>query len=184
MNYLDDIWQDARLAQLYVYALSGKVLRLKAVMNALNWTDKDFTKQAITTIKDVRKGAKNAIIVPAFVDDDYVSVFAMWLEYKRDEFKETYKSENSLKQLYHKLLSLSGGDPDTATKVVEQSIASHWRGLFELKENYARPKQQYYNNREQGRERMRQLATSVVSATPDLFNLYNGAEQHPNARQN
>ena len=71
---------------------------------------------------------------PSFVDPAFDRPFSMWLEYKQQR-KQSYKSELSLKVCYNKLVRLAGGDPATAKAIVEQSIANNWAGLFTLKDN-------------------------------------------------
>ena len=41
----------------------------------------------------------------------------------------------SVQAAYKQLYELSDGNPVTAMKIVEQSIASSWQGLFPLKQN-------------------------------------------------
>lgn len=67
-----------------------------------------------------------------FVVPEFREAFARWIGYKADR-KESYKSEDSATLCYRKLVELSGGNPDTAMKVVEQAMANNWAGLFELK---------------------------------------------------
>ena len=68
----------------------------------------------------------------SFVSDDFKDVFSSWLEYKREK-KESYKSNKALEACYKKLLELSNNNPDTARLIVEQSMASNWSGIFELR---------------------------------------------------
>lgn len=68
----------------------------------------------------------------SFVSDDFKEVFFSWLEYKKEK-RESYKSKKSLEACYKKLLELSNNNPDTARLIVEQSMASNWSGIFELK---------------------------------------------------
>lgn len=56
-----------------------------------------------------------------------------WKRYKRDEHRFTYRSAESENQALQKLFELSGGNVDTATKIIEQSIGNGWQGLFPLK---------------------------------------------------
>lgn len=70
----------------------------------------------------------------SFVDEAFKDIFREWLEYKRER-KDNYKSEKSLKICYNHLLKLSDNNPEKAKLVIEQSIASNYAGLFELK-NY------------------------------------------------
>lgn len=81
-----------------------------------------------------------------FVSEEFKNVFSMWLDYKRER-KENYKSEKSLKIAYNQLVKLSGNNPDTAKLIVEQSIASNWKGLFALKNNnHDKPNFANYDN--------------------------------------
>ena len=68
-----------------------------------------------------------------FVSQDFADAFALWLEYKRQK-GQTYKGEASMKACYNKLVRLSGGNPETAMAIVEQSMANNWAGLFALKD--------------------------------------------------
>ena len=58
------------------------------------------------------------------------TIFLEWLDYKRDVYKFSYKTESSLRTAYKELLKLSGGNPETARAIVTQSIANGWKGLF------------------------------------------------------
>ena len=66
------------------------------------------------------------------IQKDFIPVIEQWLDYKKDK-KQTYKNEASLKAFYKKLLDLSGESPEIAQKIIEQSMANNWAGIFELK---------------------------------------------------
>jgi hypothetical protein len=61
-------------------------------------------------------------------------MFSDWLEYRK-EIKKPYKSPRSIVAAFKELKQYSGGDIAVAIKVIDQSIAKGWQGLFELKEN-------------------------------------------------
>lgn len=84
--------------------------------------------------REVALKAKAAANLPdiSFASDAFRDIFSSWLEYKRER-KESYKSQKSLEACYKKLLRLSGNNPDAAKLIVEQSMASNYAGLFELK---------------------------------------------------
>ena len=65
--------------------------------------------------------------------EEYKESMKLWLEYKKD-IKNNYKSEKSIKECFENLKRLSGNDPIIAMKVVKQSMANNWKGLFKLKE--------------------------------------------------
>lgn len=56
-----------------------------------------------------------------------------WLEYKRSQHGFRYKSADSFKTFLKKLNELSENNVTTALKIIEQSIANGWAGIFELK---------------------------------------------------
>ncbi len=58
-----------------------------------------------------------------------------WNDFKKAEFNFKYKSDISENAAKKELLELSGGDEETAIKIIEQSIAKGWKGFFELKNN-------------------------------------------------
>lgn len=124
----------------------------------------DIYKETTTDVVVKKKAIRNNSPDLSFVDEDFKDLFMEWLEYKRDR-KENYKSEKSLKMCYNRLLKLSGNDCNQARLVVEQSIASNYAGLFELK-NYG-AKTTYSNIYEQNRKdsEQRKLNSALAVAT-------------------
>ena len=72
-----------------------------------------------------------------FVDEGFWDILFDWLEFKNNK-RQRYKDEKSLKLLYGKLIKLSDGNPEKARRIVEESMANNWSGLFELKDNNTR----------------------------------------------
>jgi hypothetical protein len=56
-----------------------------------------------------------------------------WISYKI-EIKDQYKTLIGAKTQYEHMVKLCHGDPDIAMMIVDQSISSEWKGLFELKQ--------------------------------------------------
>lgn len=94
----------------------------------------------------------------SYVSSEYQEAFTKWLEYKKAR-KESYKSAESVKECYNKLLSLSGNNPAVADAIVRQSMANNWAGLFELKQ-----KSNNGNNTSQDRKHFG--ASEGISFTP------------------
>jgi hypothetical protein len=67
----------------------------------------------------------------SFVEPSFQPVMAEWLAYK-SERGQSYRQQG-LKACYSKLRELSNGDPDIARKIIRQSMANNWAGLFPLK---------------------------------------------------
>ena len=57
-----------------------------------------------------------------------------WIEYKKLQHKETYKTTKSEQTAINNLQKLCRGDTETAKQIIEQSIGNLWKGLFELKQ--------------------------------------------------
>lgn len=71
--------------------------------------------------------------VPVWVAQDYVHPFLDWVEYKKAK-RQTYKTEQSLRACYNKLVKLSNGSADIACRIVEEAMANNWNGFYALKE--------------------------------------------------
>jgi hypothetical protein len=59
-------------------------------------------------------------------------IWLRWKEFKKVEFNFKYKSTVSEEAAKKELIELSGGDEQTAIKIIEQSIAKGWKGFFKL----------------------------------------------------
>ena len=64
----------------------------------------------------------------SFAEPSFQPVMAEWLAYKSERGRQ-----QGLKACYSKLRELSNGDPDIARKIIRQSMANNWAGLFPLK---------------------------------------------------
>lgn len=71
--------------------------------------------------------------VPVWVAQDYVRPFLDWVEYKKAK-KQTYKTEQSLRACYNKLVKLSNGNADIACRIIDEAMANNWNGFYALKE--------------------------------------------------
>lgn len=90
-------------------------------------TSKGKTKKAsLTTSKEV------GISLDFDMEEGFKTIIDKWLSYKGSR-GETYKSQQSVRSLYRRLYELSSGESLIADKIVEQSMANNWAGLFELK---------------------------------------------------
>ena len=70
----------------------------------------------------------------SFIEPNLQTPFEEWLKYKRAK-NQMYKRQQDLVRCYNKLKVFSKGSTSMAMKIVEQSMANNWSGLFELKEH-------------------------------------------------
>jgi hypothetical protein len=80
--------------------------------------------------KKVNKGKE--IIFP-FTSEQFIKYWGLWVEFKKEQFNFTYKSNISIQATLNDLVKLSNGKEDIAIKIIEQSITKGWQGLFNLK---------------------------------------------------
>ena len=69
-----------------------------------------------------------------FISDDWEDVWKGWMEYKKVEHGNKFKSSKTEQTAINNLVDLAGGDLETAKKVINQSISNNYKGLFKLKE--------------------------------------------------
>lgn len=113
----------------------------KGEQQAEQQANQQTTNKQVTTnkneknIKNIKKENKEKVASDfsgcSFVKDNFREVFKMWLDYKAEK-KKSYKGEKSAKICYNQILKLSGENVEVARKIIEQSMANNWDGLFEL----------------------------------------------------
>ena len=92
------------------------------------------TKQRGNNETTTKKVAKKSTYDYSFVEPNLQTPFEEWLKYKRVK-NQMYKRQQDLVRCYNKLKEFSKGNTSIAMKIVEQSMANNWSGLFELKEH-------------------------------------------------
>ena len=92
-------------------------------------------KQSFASKKSVKKviDSKKTINLAPF-PSEFQQVWDDWIEYKRNQFKFTYKSDKYEQMAFNELLRISGRNYVVATTIVKQSISNGWRGFFPLKQ--------------------------------------------------
>ena len=80
----------------------------------------------------------------SFVDFEYLEVFELWLEYKKEK-KQSYKSQKSLEICYKNLIKIANNDPEVARQIISNSIANNYSGLFPIKQNKEDQPNKFHN---------------------------------------
>lgn len=70
-----------------------------------------------------------------FTSEKFQILWQNWKDYRQREFRKKYKSSQSEQAALAHLVRISGGSEDISFRVIQQSIANQWMGLFELKDN-------------------------------------------------
>lgn len=71
------------------------------------------------------------------LESPWRELMLIWLDYKRTR-KESYRSEVGAKKCLTMLRNLSGGNAEIAQRIIDQSMANNWAGLFALRDGMAR----------------------------------------------
>ncbi len=91
--------------------------------------------------EDVNKDDNiNVLVYPNL---EFEKIWKGWIEYKKSEHKEKFKSPKTEQTAINKLIELSNGDSECAAKIINHSIANRYKGLFALsqnKSNFNQPK--------------------------------------------
>lgn len=64
--------------------------------------------------------------------DDFKDKWDIWLMYKKEVHNFQYKSAISEQAALNQLVDLSEGDEDHAARILNQSMANNWKGLFKV----------------------------------------------------
>ena len=70
-----------------------------------------------------------------FISNDWQVLWEGWVEHKRNQFKDKYKTKQSEQIAINQLVELAGGELETAQEIVKASVSNLWKGLFKLKTN-------------------------------------------------
>lgn len=70
-----------------------------------------------------------------FLSEEWKELWEGWIEYKREEHRDKFKSKNTEQVALNHLVKISYSNIDIAKEIVNYSIANKYKGLFELKQN-------------------------------------------------
>lgn len=83
-------------------------------------------------LTNVSKKKKSSELDLSVVAPEYLEFVETWLQYKKER-GESYKP-SGFSVFYKKLLELSNNNTEKAKKIIEQSMANNWAGIFKLKQ--------------------------------------------------
>lgn len=106
-----------------------EINNFKPLESSLNGAmDKDM-------VMDKEMDKVKVMVTMPFESDNFYNYWLMWKDYKKKQFKFTFKTLQSEQAALQDLVNISNGYEDVAIKIIEQSLAKGWKGLFKLKEN-------------------------------------------------
>ena len=115
-----------------------------------------------------RKGKErkvNKTIITNSFSKDFLNDWKIWIDFKKTNFKFTYKTIESEQIAFNHLYKISNENQSTAREIINVSIANGYKGLFELKTNQnAKPTNQQLQN---------EYANRWPNGIPELDENYN-----------
>lgn len=105
------------------------------VTNEQHSDNKRITPTKEVKEREERKKEESFELVYPFNTTDFISLWGVWVKYKKDQFKFEYKSITTEQAALKQLNTLSDGIEQLALKIIENSIANGWKGFFKLKDN-------------------------------------------------
>jgi uncharacterized protein YdaU (DUF1376 family) len=115
--------------------------------------------------KKGKESKENKIINTNNFSEDFLNDWNTWLNFKKTNFKFTYKTIESEQIAFNSLYKLSNQNQNTAREIIHQSIANGYKGLFELKTNQ--------NAKTTNQQLMDDYANRWVNGMPELDENYN-----------
>jgi len=90
--------------------------------------DKDMVMDKVM-VKDKVK----VMVTMPFESEEFVNSWELWKDYKHKQLNFKYKTPQSEQAALIDLVVIANNDESTAIKVIHQSMAKGWKGLFTLK---------------------------------------------------
>lgn len=133
--------------------------------------DRSITQVATQKTTQVTTQIKQPL--ETYVDYRFAEAWQLWLDYRR-ETNNRYKSPRSERIGYEQFIKKSHNDPAQAMDMVKSTIANGYKGLYPNKNNGTSQQTRTAATAKESRDRMRSLATEIVSRSGNIFDLYNG----------
>lgn len=108
---------------------NANALRTQSEGNAIKERKGKKKKESIESKESIRTVLKDS----SFDNDLLFQNWDRWKEYKKKQHSFEYKTLDTETTGLRELWKFSGGSVDIAIKIIDQSIANGWKGLFELK---------------------------------------------------
>tara|TARA_R110002050_G_scaffold291216_1_gene445523 strand:- start:238 stop:903 length:666 start_codon:yes stop_codon:yes gene_type:complete len=98
----------------------------------------------------VNDSVSDSVINLPFDSKRFSNAWSLWKEYKKKDFRFTFKSAISESSALSKLHKMSEGHEENALLIIEQSVANGWKGFFQLSKSQNKksnePSQDYMLN--------------------------------------
>ena len=110
----------------------------------------DSVSVSVSDSVSVNDSVSDSVINLPFNSKRFSNAWSLWKEYKKKDFRFSFKSSMSESTALSKLHKMSDGNEENALLIIEQSVANGWKGFFELSKSQNKksnePSQDYMLN--------------------------------------
>lgn len=122
------------------YSEKYKIKKEKTRERVSQFRDNQEDAENVTRYNDVsnaRKVKESKVKVSKGINTPtgFREVWDKWIDYKKTEHREYYKTNTTEQAAFDKLLEYSMGDPQIAEEIINQSISNRWKGIFKITGN-------------------------------------------------
>lgn len=135
-----EFWQNYRviysqefvdsLAPLYSKNISSLPTRNK-ILDVING-NYDVQNDPIKLNQTKLNNTKTKSVPLPFLEKEFSDKWEEWIEYKKSEFRFSFKSEKSLVRALNEIVEISKNNYFIAIKIIDKAMKKGWRGLFPL----------------------------------------------------
>jgi uncharacterized protein YdaU (DUF1376 family) len=146
----------------------GKLSASKRKSTKIQQTVELPVEHTVEHAVEQRKGKErkvNKTIITNSFSEDFLNDWKIWIDFKKTNFKFTYKTIESEQIAFNHLYKISNENQSTAREIINVSIANGYKGLFELKTNQ--------NAKPTNQQLMDDYANRWVNGMPELDENYN-----------
>ena len=129
------------------------IVNINGINANINWINTFSSTQSKVKERKEEESIEGEASSPEFINKNFEKIWNEWKDYRK-KIKKPIKPVSEQKA-YDKLIEIANNSPAAAQKIIDQSIANSWQGLFELKadviqkDKYKRfPKDPNYYDRE------------------------------------
>ena len=76
---------------------------------------------------------KDKKVIMPFESEKFTYYWSLWKDYKKQQFKFTFKTSQSEQAALKDLIKIAEGKEEDCINIIEQSMAKGWKGLFKIK---------------------------------------------------
>lgn len=169
-NAIANATSNAKLTQRLTQITITDIARYKASAR-INQRKANATSNATPNATNHPEIHKPDYISPSYVEQPFADTWRKFIAY-RNEIHKPYKSEQSQRIAYHKMVELSDHDPEKAKDMVERTILGQWQGLFPNKDNGTKQQNNATPGKTSRYDSLRTATTTILQQSGNIDSFF------------